>query len=50
MKVLRAVEEVNADQKCRLFDKFRDHFGGDIAGTTVAVWGLSFKPETDDIR
>ena len=50
MKVLQAVEEVNGLQKQVLFEKFRNHFGGDIAGRRVAVWGLSFKPETDDMR
>lgn len=50
MKVLRAVEEVNDRQKSVLFDKFCRHFGGDVKGKTVALWGLSFKPETDDMR
>lgn len=50
MEVLRAVESVNARQKKLLFDMFSAHFGGDISGRTVAVWGLSFKPETDDMR
>lgn len=50
MKVLKAVDEVNEKQKSILFDKFAKHFGGDIKGKTVALWGLSFKPETDDIR
>jgi UDPglucose 6-dehydrogenase len=50
MSVLKAVEEVNNRQKDILFQKFRSHFGGEIEGRTVAVWGLSFKPETDDIR
>ena len=50
MKVLRAVEEVNGAQKRLLFEKFRAYFRGDIAGRRVAVWGLSFKPETDDMR
>lgn len=50
MDVLKAVEEVNEKQKNILFDKFIKHFSGDIKGKKVAVWGLSFKPETDDIR
>jgi UDPglucose 6-dehydrogenase len=50
MNVLKAVEEVNEKQKNILFDKFMKYFSGDIKGKKVAVWGLSFKPETDDIR
>lgn len=50
MKVLRAVEDVNERQKSILFDKLVRHFSGNIAGKTVAMWGLSFKPETDDMR
>jgi UDPglucose 6-dehydrogenase len=50
MGVLKAVEEVNNRQKGILFDKFSRYFQGDIKGKTVAVWGLSFKPETDDMR
>ena len=50
MKLLKAVEEVNNNQKTVLFRKFRRWFKGDIQGRTVAVWGLSFKPETDDMR
>jgi UDPglucose 6-dehydrogenase len=50
MKVIKAVEEVNNNQKTILFHKFNQHFGGDVKGKTVAVWGLSFKPETDDMR
>lgn len=50
MRVLKAVEEVNADQKRLLFQKLMKHFGGDIKGRTIALWGLSFKPETDDMR
>ena len=50
MKVIKAVEEVNNIQKSILFKKFDQHYDGDIKGKTVAVWGLSFKPETDDMR
>ena len=50
MRVLKAVEEVNEDQKNILFEKFLRYFNGDIKGKKVALWGLSFKPETDDMR
>ncbi len=50
MSVLKAVESVNENQKKVLFNKFNGFFNGDIEGKTVAVWGLSFKPETDDVR
>ena len=50
MKLLKAVEEVNNLQKNILFEKLTNHFDGKLNGLTVAVWGLSFKPETDDVR
>jgi UDPglucose 6-dehydrogenase len=50
MHVLKSVENVNNKQKTILFYKFNKYFNGDIEGKTVAVWGLSFKPETDDMR
>lgn len=50
MQVLKAVENVNEYQKAILFDKLSQYFGGNLEGKTVAVWGLSFKPKTDDIR
>lgn len=50
MKVLKAVEEVNEEQKHRLFEKLSRYYQGDLKGKTVALWGLAFKPETDDMR
>ena len=50
MEVLEAVERVNARQKTVLFEKISRHFQGSLAGRTVAVWGLAFKPGTDDMR
>ena len=50
MRVLQAVEEVNGRQKEVLFDKLKRHFGGDLRGRRIALWGLAFKPETDDMR
>ena len=50
LKVLRAVEEVNHYQKTVLFSKIYNHFDGKLKDKTIAVWGLSFKPETDDMR
>ncbi|MCI1648673.1 MAG: UDP-glucose/GDP-mannose dehydrogenase family protein, partial [Bacteroides sp.] len=50
MRVLHAVEEVNESQKGILFDKLSKHFNNNLEGKTVSLWGLSFKPETDDMR
>lgn len=50
LRLLEAVEAVNNDQKNVLFEKINRHFEGQLAGKTVAVWGLSFKPDTDDMR
>ncbi len=50
MRVLNAVEEVNEAQKNILFRKFEHFYSGDIKGKKVAIWGLAFKPETDDMR
>lgn len=50
MRVLHAVEEVNERQKSVLFDKLMKQFNGDLKGKTIALWGLAFKPETDDMR
>ena len=49
-KVLKAVESRNDEQKCVLFKKISKHFNGDLNGKTFALWGLSFKPNTDDMR
>ena len=50
MRVLRAVEEVNERQKSILFEKLQRYFNGDLQGRIIALWGLAFKPETDDMR
>ena len=50
MRVLTAVEEVNENQKSVLLEKLMKQFNGDLQGKTVALWGLAFKPETDDMR
>ena len=50
MRILQAVEDVNEEQKTLLFRKLSAHFGGDLRGRKVAMWGLAFKPETDDMR
>jgi len=49
-RILKAVEAVNETQKRLLFDMVTDHYEGDLSGKTFAVWGLSFKPNTDDMR
>ncbi|HSG01048.1 MAG TPA: UDP binding domain-containing protein, partial [Vicinamibacterales bacterium] len=49
-ELLDAVEAVNARQKQRLFEKLSAHYDGKLEGKTVALWGLSFKPNTDDMR
>ncbi len=49
-QLLEAVEAVNNRQKHRLFEKLDMHYGGELRGKTVALWGLSFKPRTDDMR
>ncbi len=49
-KVLKAVESRNHEQKSVLFKKISKHFNGDLHGKTFALWGLSFKPNTDDMR
>jgi UDPglucose 6-dehydrogenase len=50
MRVLKAVEEVNDDQKSVLVYKLQKHFNNDLKDKTIALWGLSFKPLTDDMR
>ena len=49
-RILKAVESVNERQKSRLFDMVCDHYGPDLSGKRFAVWGLAFKPNTDDMR
>jgi len=50
LRILEAVEEVNENQKHRMFAKLRAALGADLTGVRVAVWGLAFKPNTDDMR
>ncbi len=50
LRILQAVEEVNEDQKRLLYKKIAYHFKGNVKGKTIAIWGLSFKPNTNDIR
>jgi UDPglucose 6-dehydrogenase len=49
-RILQAVEQVNERQKRLLFERIHQHFGGKLAGKRFAIWGLSFKPNTDDMR
>ncbi|HEY9009204.1 MAG TPA: UDP-glucose/GDP-mannose dehydrogenase family protein [Ohtaekwangia sp.] len=49
-RILNAVMDVNADQKTRLIQRIKEYFKGNLKGKTIAFWGLSFKPHTDDIR
>jgi UDPglucose 6-dehydrogenase len=50
LAILRAVEDVNRKQRQFFIDKITGHFGDDLEGKTFAIWGLSFKPQTDDMR
>ena len=50
MTILDSVSDVNAQQKKVIVEKAKRHFGGDISGKTFALWGLAFKPGTDDMR
>ena len=49
-EILKSVEAVNCRQKEKLFEKISKHYNGDLKGKTFALWGLSFKPNTDDMR
>ncbi len=49
-KILNSVMDINHNQKKKLIDPVKKYFGGDISGKTIAIWGLAFKPYTDDIR
>lgn len=50
LEILKAVESVNYRQKSVLFNKIKKHFNGDLKGKKFAMWGLAFKPKTDDMR
>jgi len=50
LEILKSVENVNNRQKSMLFDKINTHFRGNLTGKKIAIWGLSFKPNTDDMR
>jgi len=50
LRILKAVDAVNMDQKSVLVEKILRHFDGQISGKTFAIWGLAFKPQTDDMR
>jgi UDPglucose 6-dehydrogenase len=49
-KILNAVMDINETQKTKLIPRIKDYFSGDLSGKVIAVWGLAFKPYTDDIR
>lgn len=49
-RMLGAAEQINRDQKLKLFELMQRHFNGALAGKTIALWGLAFKPDTDDMR
>ncbi len=49
-QILKAVEKVNTNQKLHLVEKIKEHYRGDLKGKHFALWGLAFKPNTDDIR
>jgi UDPglucose 6-dehydrogenase len=50
LSILELVDKINQNQRFRFFEKVKEHFGGNISGKHFAVWGLSFKPNTDDMR
>ncbi|MEM8568674.1 MAG: UDP binding domain-containing protein, partial [Bacteroidota bacterium] len=49
-RILKSVMDVNRDQKIKMVPRIKDYFGGSLEGKTIALWGLAFKPYTDDIR
>lgn len=49
-RIMQAVDDVNENQKRVTIEKIKSHFGGNVRGKTFAIWGLAFKPRTDDIR
>lgn len=49
-KILNSVMDVNASQRIKLMDRLKKHFNGNLTGKKIAVWGLAFKPHTDDVR
>lgn len=50
MKILTLVDKINKEQKLKIVEKVKKHFGSDLSGKTFGVWGLAFKPNTDDMR
>jgi UDPglucose 6-dehydrogenase len=50
LRILTMVDKINEDQKKILVTKLKKHFGGKLKGKTIAIWGIAFKPQTDDIR
>jgi UDPglucose 6-dehydrogenase len=50
LRILETVDRINEDQKKLLFTKIKKHFSGKLKGKTIAIWGIAFKPQTDDIR
>ncbi len=50
LKIVEATEQVNENQKRHLLEKIRNHFGSELGAKTIALWGLAFKPRTDDMR
>src|SRR5690606_34595620 len=49
-RILKSIMLVNEKQKVKLIPRVKEYFGGDLKGKTIALWGLAFKPYTDDIR